>query len=315
MENKKENCLTDQVEYKIYDEVGNEMDLSLCDDVEILIEYEIKNTSLLNLEQISNFKSQGVDIFNLNHEFFNDICFSYSDNESNSDMILSDRVSDIYQNFSICGEGCEYESFNIEKVSANCNCKVKQEVNTQEESGNFKTYIVGAFLDSNFGIVKCFNLVFSLKGKVKNAGFWILGIMGILHIPLYALYGINGTTPVSNYINKEMDKKGYIDNKRNNSKKKSVTPRMESARQKINENKDSSPNLKLRKNRKKKNLENNPPKKRNLCSSFDKKKHNKNRIKNIHIKSKTNRKSLTLSDKEDNDKRKKIIPKKKAQKD
>ena len=284
MENKKENCLTDQVEYKIYDEVGNEMDLSLCDDVEIVIEYEIKNASLLNLEQISNFNSQGVDIFNLNHEFFNDICYSYSDNGSNSDMILSDRVADIYQNFSICGDGCEYESFNMEKVSANCNCKVKQEISTEEENGNFKTYIVGAFLESNFGVIKCFNLVFSFNGKVKNAGFWILGIMGILHIPLYVLYCINGTTPVSNYLNKEMEKKGYKENKRKKSKKSSIATRKESEAQNINENKNSSP--------RKKNLDNNPPKKHDLSSSFGKKENNNKNIlneniENIHIRSKS----------------------------
>ena len=152
IENSNENCLTDQVEYKIYDEEGTQMDLSLCDEVEISIEYEIKNTSLLNLEQISNFQEQGVDVFDINNQFFNDICYSYSDNGSSSDMILSDRVADIYQNFSICGDGCEYESFNVEKKTANCNCKVKQEVSSESEQGNFQTYVMSTFFDSNFGI-------------------------------------------------------------------------------------------------------------------------------------------------------------------
>ena len=31
------------------------------------------------------------------------------------------------------------------KVLANCICKINQEVTIEEESGNFKTYIVGAF--------------------------------------------------------------------------------------------------------------------------------------------------------------------------
>ena len=46
-----------------------------------------------------------------------------------------------------------------------------------------------------------------------------------------------------------MDKKGYKEKERKNTKKKSITPRMESTRQYMNENKDSSP--RLRKNRKK----------------------------------------------------------------
>ena len=269
MENKNENCLTDQVEYKIYDELGEEMDLSLCSDVDIIIEYEIKNTSLLNLEheikntsllnleQIASFKEQGIDIFNIKHEFFNDICYSYSDSNSSSDMILNDRVEDIYQNFSICGEECEYESFNAEKISANCNCKVKQEVNTEVEEGNFETYITSAFLDSNFGVVKCYNLVFSLKGKLKNAGFWIFGIMIIIHIPVYIFHFINGVNPLLKYINKEMDKNGYSVNNEKE-EKHTHSPR----NQTTNEDLKESPTLQFKKNT------NYPPKKSNYLSSF-----------------------------------------------
>ena len=268
--NKNDKCISDQVEYKIYDENGDEIDLSICDTVDIVIEYKITNLSLINLEQISDFKEQGIDIFNLNSDFFNDICYSYSNDSSSADMILSDRVKDIYQNFSICGDGCQYESFNIEKASANCNCKVKQEVSTEKEKGNFKSYIVGAFLDSNFGVIKCFNLVFSLKGKLKNIGFWIFGIMIICHIPIYILYFLKGTTnPVLQYINKEMDKKGYAAKNRSRKKKRSVTPRMESTKNNLD-----SPSV----DKKETIINDNPPKKRNISSSLEKKKKLKKKI-------------------------------------
>ena len=104
-----------------------------------------------------------IDVFNINDTFFNDICYPFTDGDSNSDMILSDRVSDIYQNYSICGDNCQYDSFNIEKSSANCNCKIKKEVNTETEEGNFENSITSAFFDSNFGVIKCFNLVFSFE--------------------------------------------------------------------------------------------------------------------------------------------------------
>ena len=298
MENKKENCLTDQVEYKIYDEEGNEIDLSVCDEVEILIEYEIKNASLLNLEQISSFQDQGIDIFDIDNEFFNDICYSYSDNGSDSDMILSDRVADIYQNFSICGDGCEYESFNLEKISANCNCKVKQEVSSEPENGNFKSYIMSAFLDSNFGIIKCFKLVFSLKGKLKNAGFWVFGLMIMTHIPIYIFYFINGTTPVVKYIKKEMDDKGYqVNDKRKISKKKSITSRIESTSQNLDDKQDL-PSAKLREHKKINNS--NPPKKLNTSFSDDEnmKKHKKIELtENIPKKNKHKKSVLSEIDK------------------
>ena len=113
IEKEDENSLTDQVEYKIYDEVGNSIDLAVCNDVEINIEYKITDISALDLDLISKFSDLGVDVFNISDKFFNDICWPYSDDSSNSDMILSDRVSDIYQNFSLCGYDCEYASFNI----------------------------------------------------------------------------------------------------------------------------------------------------------------------------------------------------------
>ena len=209
LKNNKTNCLVDQVEYKIYDENKEPVDLSICEDVDIKIEYKIQNTSLINMQQVKSFNDKGIDVFNINDTFFNDICYPFTDGDSNSDMILSDRVSDIYQNYSICGDNCQYDSFNIEKSSANCNCKIKKEVNTETEEGNFENSITSAFFDSNFGVIKCFNLVFSFEGKLNNYGFWIFGLFIIFHIPTYIFTFINGINPIQSYIKNEMKNKGY----------------------------------------------------------------------------------------------------------
>jgi len=282
MENKNQKIITDQVEYKIYDENGIEINLSICKDVNIIIEYEIKNTSLLNINEISNFKEQGIDIFNIQHEFFNDICYSYSDNNSNSDMILSDRVSDIYQNYSICGEKCEYDSFNIDKLSANCNCKIKEELNSELEKGNFQTYFKKAFFKSNFGIIKCFKSVFSIKGKLKNYGFWIFGSMICAHLPLYIIYFINGITPVRKFILNEMNNKGYTEKNIQNQIKNSENSQIrETTNDELKDNKNViSRNLKHKKSKKhsKNNKNSNPTKKR---LNPDKKNKNKKRLTEI----------------------------------
>ena len=73
MANENEGILVDQVEYQVFDENNEEMDLSICDNVDIPIEYKIKNTSLLKLNEASNFKDMGIDVFDLNDKFFNDI--------------------------------------------------------------------------------------------------------------------------------------------------------------------------------------------------------------------------------------------------
>ena len=125
-------------------------------------------------------------------------------------MILSDRVKDIYQNVSLCGDNCEYKSFNYETQSSLCNCKIKKEIKTEPEKGNFKSYILSSFLDSNFGVIKCYNLLFSSKNKLSNIGFWVFCIMMIVHIPTYIFYFKNGAKNMINFISKEMNDKGYV---------------------------------------------------------------------------------------------------------
>ena len=209
IDNKEGNNLVDQVEYKIYDKNNEEVDLSICDNVKILIEYKINNISMLRLNEASNFLEMGIDVFNIKDKFFNDICYPYTDKRTSSDMILKDRVSDIFQNVSLCGEGCEYQSFNFEKNSSTCLCDIKKVINTKPEIGNFQNYIMSTFLESNFGVIKCYKLVFTLKGNLSNIGFWVFGIMLIIHIPIYILNYIIGTKNITKFISEEMAYKGY----------------------------------------------------------------------------------------------------------
>ena len=58
-------------------------------------------------------------------------------------------------------------------------------MSAEREKGNFQTYIMSAFFESNLGVIKCYNLVFSLKGKLSNIGFWIFSIMLVSLLPLY----------------------------------------------------------------------------------------------------------------------------------
>ena len=222
LKNNNTNCLVDQVEYKIYDENQQSVDLSVCKDANIKIEYKLQNTSVINMEKVKDFKDKGIDVFNINDPFFNDICYPYTDGDSDSDMILSDRVSDVYQNYSICGENCKYDSFNIEKQTANCNCKIKNELDIEIDKGNFEDSIESAFLDSNFGVIKCYNLVFSSKGKLNNYGFWIFGVLILSQIPSYIILFINGINPIQNYIKNEMNNKGYSVEDNNSEKEKEI---------------------------------------------------------------------------------------------
>ena len=94
--NSHDKSLINDVEYAVFDDKKEIIDLSDCKDETIKINYKIKNESLINITKINYYSDQGIDIFNITDTFFNDICYPYS--EEDSDIILRDRISDIYEN-------------------------------------------------------------------------------------------------------------------------------------------------------------------------------------------------------------------------
>ena len=222
--NTNEKSITNKVQYVVYDENNNELDLSVCNDEKIKINYALRNDTTLDTTKLKSFGDKGIDILNSSHPFFNDICFSYSTDEG-SDMVLKDRISDVYQNFSICDSGCEYESVNTEQMTVACSCSVSNNIDSDsdesEDTGtNFKNILLNLFEDSTFGVIKCYNLVFNVSNKSNNIGFWLFTIIIVIHLPLYIRFFDKGISPIKEYIVNEMTKFHYYVNAASPSKKK-----------------------------------------------------------------------------------------------
>ena len=74
------------------------------------------------------------------------------------------------------------------------------------------------FRDSNFGVLKCYKLIFSSEYKTNNIGFWIFLFFVIFHIPIYLHCFIKGNNfffPLNFRNNKKNTK-----NKKKNIKQK-----------------------------------------------------------------------------------------------
>ena len=207
LENDNSKSLINQVEYQAFDGNKTLLNLSLCENVNIQIIYSIKNKSLIDIDSVNYFKQNGIDIFNINDSFFNDICEPYSDSDSGDDLILEDRIKTIYKNYSLCEAGCNYDKIDLEIMAISCQCKVKENISTVITPINIQK--TGGS-STNFEIIKCYNLVFSFNGKLHNIGFWILGVLVLLHGPILFYYFTKGIKPVKDYIIKEMKTYGYI---------------------------------------------------------------------------------------------------------
>ena len=63
-----DKALTQQIEYEVLYNT-TELDLSVCNLDEIKIYYDVKNSSLINLEKVSKYSQLGIDFFNINSSF------------------------------------------------------------------------------------------------------------------------------------------------------------------------------------------------------------------------------------------------------
>jgi len=203
-----EQVIANQIEYIVFDEEKNKLDLSFCQDLQITVNYKIKNSSLIDKDKIKFYSDMNIDIFNHSDPFFNDICYSYS--QDKKDIVLKDRVKDIYQNYSFCEDKCEYKKMNKELSTVTCECDVKTELNIKTKMPVFYKIMENSFKDSNFEVIKCFKLAFKFSNKVHNAGFWISIIIFALHIPLYIIYFIFKIKKIKKFVYDEMRKKNYI---------------------------------------------------------------------------------------------------------
>ena len=206
LNNSNTDILINQIEYKAYDDSKTPLNLSLCENSTIKTYYNIKNNTKEEVDLISYFKKNGIDILDLNDNFFNDVCLPYSDSEN--DLTLNDRIKDIYKNYTFCEKNCKLIEINYEEYKAVCDCTIKENLSVTDFNFNLSDTQIEK-KNNNFQIIKCHNAFTSIKDNLGNIGFWIfLGLM-ILNIILLFLY-IYGLKTIKNYITKEMVNHGYI---------------------------------------------------------------------------------------------------------
>ena len=189
IETKIEGKATSNVEYYIYSPNGTLLDLSVCSNSDISITKAITDTSNLNYDTAKSLANEGVDIYNINDDFFSDFCNGID--IDNQDLTLENRIDDVYVNVSFCDEGCEYKGINLETNKVICSCSLNQN-NTQENNNtitknkNKFIKVINDLLNNiNYKIVVCYQYWLKNKYLKHNSGFYLSTIIfGILQILL-----------------------------------------------------------------------------------------------------------------------------------
>ena len=219
------------VTYEVYDSSLNKLNLSACSSTQISINVPVRlDDSLDNLAK--SLSDSGYNLFDENDSFYNDICATYT-SENGTDMLLSDRKSDIYsstQNQTLCQTGCELASYNSTSKKAKCNCDIETStlINTLNIDNLFdKKEIAKSFYDtltnSNFRVMKCYNLLLDFSLIFKNYGEIIMTILIFIFLIMMIIYFILGTKQIHKFlitILRFNSQSGY--NKKNKFDKESV---------------------------------------------------------------------------------------------
>lgn len=195
-ENKK--SISNQAKYKIYRPNGEEIDISeICKDTKIKIEKEINLNNTENKEEIMKLLEEGVNVFDINDPFFNDICYPYQD-ENGNDIPLKNRKEDFYQNTVVCIKGCDYMGINPNTSKAMCNCQADSLLlDTKGDDDSIIGYFDGDGVSNlvvkiassdTIEVVKCYKRTFKPDNIKKNKGFWIY--LGFLLLFLGLLAGL-----------------------------------------------------------------------------------------------------------------------------
>ena len=197
---------------EIYDSSGRKLDISVCKQEITVMKYIGNDVEKLDIQSAQDLANMGIDVFNANDDFFNDICLQYN-NTDGKDIILTDRRTDIFQNATFCQDGCIYSGMDYEFMAAHCICDssalqggkndTEKKEEAQKENVNFKSItksFISNLLDFNFEVMKCYNLVFNIDIIFSNYGFYSLVSMFFLQMIFLFIFLFKKLKPLKYFM-------------------------------------------------------------------------------------------------------------------
>ena len=167
------------IEYKVFTQNKTELNISDCDCMKFVYSIPVEINETLEYK------------FNPDSEYNNELCYQFT-TENNTDIILYDRRKEFNDaNASLCESNCKF--LNYFNKRAECECPVKSSFNKfLLEEGASRDNLIFRFKDNheqmtNFGVLKCFKMLFTKAGFNSNFSsiIYIIFILGNLAAGFY----------------------------------------------------------------------------------------------------------------------------------
>ena len=213
---KDENSIITYVKYEVYEPINiTLLDLSICNQTNMII-----NSPMFldeeTRELYDSLMNYGYNIFNSSDPFYNDICTPYT-TTNNTDIILTDRKNIIFinnGNKTLCQDNCSLNQYDTINNRALCECSIQnntKEPDLEEVKSEDYPLIGEHFLEpiknSNFRVLKCYDLVFNVNNIIKNIGMIIMTIILFISIILFFVYLIKEKNKINYYIDSTLKRK------------------------------------------------------------------------------------------------------------
>jgi len=172
---KEKDCNIPLINYEFYNlRTKEKLNLSYCANSTLKVYLPTNNVDANNLKK-----------YNKSSEFYNDICYPYSENDL--DITNKDRKQ-YYNNkhLSLCGTDCEFKGYDINTKKSECDCNYKLVLENISNIIQTKEKLIDKFTDIksifNLNIVKCYKELFTINGLINNIGSYILLVIIFLNI-------------------------------------------------------------------------------------------------------------------------------------
>ena len=157
----------------------------ICADEKIVIHEDV----LSLIEQLDDQKEefimfltkQGIDVFNISDQFYNDLCFPY-ESPNGKDVPMKDRISAFYPNVTLCDKGCENKGVDLNSMKAKCECIFDTSfMGNDILMDNFYGQAIAEVMDIisslNIAVMQCIRQIFIEDQFLKcTGGFIIMGL-------------------------------------------------------------------------------------------------------------------------------------------
>ena len=168
----------------IYDEICENIPVTLLEDL---------IGKVKDLNSVIFLTNQGINVVDINSDFYTDICFHYKSPIDGKDIPLKQRIKLFYPNISFCREGCSFKGINTTLNKSICECKLNDLIENDIIKGN-------KFLESsmenlknlvqktNIEILRCYKDLFKGEFYVYNHGSYIILGLFFIQIILTIIY-------------------------------------------------------------------------------------------------------------------------------